>query len=509
MYLRLLARSFILGEFRKGTTMNDKILGEGLTFDDVLIVPMYSEILPNQAKVATRLSRHIELNIPLVSAAMDTVTESELAIAMAREGGIGMLHKNCSIEYHASEVDRVKRSESGMILKPITLTPDRPLTDALDMMKRYKISGIPITLADGKLVGILTNRDLRFAKSFHEKIDTVMTKNNLITAKEGTTLEDAERLLHQHRIEKLLVVDDVYHLRGLITVKDIQKKKAHPNACKDSHGRLRVGAALGVAKDTMERAQAVIDAGVDVIAVDTAHGHSKGVIDTVRELKRKFPNIDLIAGNVATAEATLELIRAGADAIKIGIGPGSICTTRVVAGVGVPQISAIINCAQIASKENVPLIADGGIKQTGDIAKAIVSGADTVMIGSLFAGVEESPGESILYEGRQYKVYRGMGSLPAMNKGSKDRYFQEDEMDTDKLVPEGIEGRVPYKGKLNEVIYQMVGGLRAAMGYCGAATIDDMKTKTRLMRMTGAGLKESHPHDIFITKEAPNYRANS
>jgi IMP dehydrogenase len=487
---------------------SDKIINEGLTFDDVLIVPSYSEVLPTQVNVGTRLTRNISLNIPLVSAAMDTVTESELAIAMAREGGIGILHKNCTIDYQAGEVDRVKRSESGMIMKPITLTPEHRLSDVLEIMKRYKISGIPITHPDGKLAGILTNRDLRFATNYDLRVDAVMTKNHLITAKVGTTLDEAEILLHQHRIEKLLVVDDQYRLKGLITVKDIQKKKMYPNACKDAHGRLRVGGALGVTKDVLDRAEALVDAGVDVLSVDTAHGHSRGVLETIKRVKQRFPEMDLIAGNVALEEAAKALIQAGADAIKVGIGPGSICTTRVVAGVGVPQISAILECARAARQSNVPLIADGGIKQTGDIAKAIAAGSDTVMIGSLFAGTDESPGESVLYEGRKYKVYRGMGSLGAMKQGSKDRYFQEDEMDTDKLVPEGIEGRVPYKGKVSDVVYQMVGGLRAAMGYAGTATIEDMKSKTRLIRMTAAGLKESHPHDVFITKEAPNYHLN-
>lgn len=488
-----------------GDDSHSKIRMEGLTFDDVLIVPSYSEILPAQVDTSSRLTRHISLNIPLVSAAMDTVTESELAIAMAREGGIGIIHKNCSVEYQADEVDRVKRSESGMIMKPITLTPDHKLSDVLDLMKRYKISGIPITHPDGKLAGILTNRDLRFATDYGARVDSVMTKQNLVTAKVGTTLEEAEQMLHEHRIEKLLVVDDQYMLKGLITVKDIQKKKMYPNACKDRHGRLRVGAGLGVTRDALDRAAALIEAGVDVLAVDTAHGHSRGVLETLQQIKKKFSDIDVIAGNVATAEGAQALIRAGADAIKIGIGPGSICTTRVVAGVGVPQITAILECGRVAQEAGIPLIADGGIKQTGDIAKAIAAGADTVMIGGLFAGTDESPGESVLYEGRKYKVYRGMGSLSAMKQGSKDRYFQEDEMDTDKLVPEGIEGRVPYKGRLSDVVYQMVGGLRAAMGYAGAANIPDMKTKTRLIRMTNAGLKESHPHDVFITKEAPNY----
>lgn len=482
-----------------------KIIGEGYTFDDILLVPAYSEVLPYQVNVQTKLTRHIGLNIPLISAAMDTVTESEMAIAMAREGGIGIIHKNCSIEEQASEVDRVKRSESGMILKPITMTPDRKLSEALEVMRRYKISGIPIIHPDGKLAGILTNRDLRFATQYDLPIESTMTKMNLITAKVGTTLEEAEQILHRYRIEKLLVVDDNYHLKGLITVKDIQKKKMYPNACKDEHGRLRVGAAVGVSRDTDERAAALIEAGVDVLAVDTAHGHSRGVIETLQRLKKQFA-VDIIAGNVATAEAAQALIRAGADAIKIGIGPGSICTTRVVAGVGVPQITAIMNCAEACAQAGVPLIADGGIKQTGDIPKAIAAGADVIMIGGLFAGTEESPGESVLYEGRRYKLYRGMGSLAAMKKGSKDRYFQEDESDVGKLIPEGIEGRVPYKGYLKDVIFQMIGGLRAAMGYCGTPTIQDLKVNGRFIRMTAAGLRESHPHDVKIIQEAPNYQ---
>ncbi len=488
---------------------SDKIVGEGLTFDDVLILPLYSQILPTQVSVQTRLTASITLNIPLISAAMDTVTESEMAIAIAREGGIGFVHKNCSIEYQAAEVDRVKRSESGMILKPITLTPDRSLREALELIKRYRISGIPAVYPDGRLAGILTNRDLRFVSDLEKPIESVMTKTNLVTAKVGTTLEEAELLLHRHRIEKLLIVDDQNKLKGLITVKDIQKKKMYPHACKDAQGRLRVGAALGVTKDFLERAHALVEAGADVIAIDTAHGHSKGVLDGVRAVRKQFPSVELIAGNVGTSEGARELIRTGVNCIKVGIGPGSICTTRVVAGVGIPQITAILECSREAAKAGIPIIADGGIKQTGDIAKAIVAGADSVMIGGLFAGTEESPGESVLYEGRRYKVYRGMGSLSAMKQGSKDRYFQEDEMDTDKLVPEGIEGRVPYKGRLNDVVYQMVGGLRAAMGYCGAADIAEMKAKTKLIRMTGAGLRESHPHDVLITQEAPNYRVNS
>lgn len=493
---------------RKGQDM-EKILGEGYTFDDVLLVPAYSEVLPNQVNIRSRLSRSITLNIPLMSAAMDTVTESELAIAIAREGGIGIIHKNCTIDEQASEIDRVKRSESGMILKPITMTPDKKLSEALEVMRRYKISGIPVIHPDGKLAGILTNRDLRFATDFNVLIENVMTRTNLITAKAGTTLEEAETIIHQHRIEKLPVVDEHYHLKGLITVKDIQKKKMYPNACKDEHGRLRVGAAVGVSKDAFDRAAALIEAGADVLAVDTAHGHSRGVIDTLRELKKKYPSIDIIAGNVATTEAAKALIQAGADAVKIGIGPGSICTTRVVAGVGVPQVTAIMNCARICSDAGVPLIADGGIKQTGDIPKAIAAGADSIMIGGLFAGTEESPGESVLYEGRRYKLYRGMGSLAAMKKGSKDRYFQQDEQDVAKLIPEGIEGRVPYKGFLRDVIFQMIGGLKAAMGYCGSANIADLKEKAQFMKMTGAGLRESHPHDVKITQEAPNYQVQS
>lgn len=486
--------------------MNEKIIGEGLTFDDVLIVPRYSEILPREAKVSTRLTRNIILNIPLLSSAMDTVTESEMAIAMAREGGVGIIHKNCSVDDQAGEVDRVKRSESGMILKPVTLSPERPLADAFELMKHYKISGFPVVGADGRLVGILTNRDLRFAKYYDQPVETVMTRTNLITAKTGITLEEAERILHEHRIEKLPVVDEQFRLKGLITVKDIQKKKMYPHACKDAHGRLRVGAAVGVGKDCFERAAALLEAGVDILVVDTAHGHSSGVLEAVRQIKNKYPSLELIAGNVATAEATKALIKAGADAVKVGIGPGSICTTRVVAGVGVPQITAIIHCAKAAKDAGIPIIADGGIKQTGDIAKAIVAGADAVMIGSLLAGTEESPGEEVLYEGRRYKVYRGMGSLPAMKKGSKDRYFQDDENDTSKLVPEGIEGRVPFKGKVRDVVYQMVGGLRAAMGYCGAADIHTMKSAAQFIKMTNAGLRESHPHDVFITQEAPNYQ---
>ncbi|HEY5615798.1 MAG TPA: IMP dehydrogenase [Bacteroidota bacterium] len=480
-----------------------KILGEAITFDDVLLVPAKSSVLPREADVRTKLSRHIELNIPLVSAAMDTVTESPMAIALAREGGIGILHKNMSIDRHAEEVDKVKRSESGMIQDPVTLSPEKKVGEALSVMKKYSISGIPI-VKDDRLVGILTNRDLRFVPNLSLEISNVMTNGSLITASVGTTLDEAEAILQKNRIEKLPIVDKNGKLRGLITFKDIQKKKRHPNACKDKLGRLRVGAAVGVTEDTLERVAALVAAGVDVIIVDTAHGHSQGVLEMIKRIRSKF-DVELIGGNVATADGAKDLIRTGVDAIKVGIGPGSICTTRVVAGVGVPQITAIMDCAKVAQKSKIPVIADGGIKQTGDIAKAIAAGADTVMIGSLFAGVEESPGEKVLYEGRSYKMYRGMGSLDAMRKGSRDRYFQDVEDDIQKLVPEGIEGRLPYKGSLGETVYQMVGGLRAAMGYCGCRTVAEMKHKTHFVRMTDAGLRESHPHDINITKEAPNY----
>lgn len=480
-----------------------KIKGEAITYDDVLLVPARSTVLPRQTIVRTRLSRHIELNIPLLSAAMDTVTESDMAIAMAREGGLGILHKNMSIQRQAEEVDLVKRSESGMIQKPITLEPERTVAEAMGMMKKYSISGIPIVKED-KLVGILTNRDLRFEPNLDLQIGSIMTNGSLITAPVGTTLEEAEVILQKNRIEKLPIVDKSGRLKGLITFKDIQKKKRHPHACKDKHGRLRVGAAVGVTSDTLERVAALIAAGADVIVVDTAHGHSEGVLTMVKKVKSKF-DIDVIAGNVATAEGTRDLIRAGADGVKVGIGPGSICTTRVIAGVGVPQITAIMECAEAARKSNVPIIADGGIKQTGDIAKAIGAGADSVMIGGLFAGVEESPGEKVLYEGRSYKMYRGMGSLEAMRAGSKDRYFQDVEDDIQKLVPEGIEGRVPFKGSLAETVHQMVGGLRAAMGYCGCRNVAEMKKNAHFVRISDAGLRESHPHDISITKEAPNY----
>ncbi|MEW6511607.1 MAG: IMP dehydrogenase [Bacteroidota bacterium] len=482
-----------------------KIIGEGLTFDDILLVPSRSSVLPRDVDVRTRLTSSITLNVPLLSAAMDTVTESEMAIAMAREGGLGVLHKNMPTARQVEEVDRVKRSESGMILDPVTVRADQRVRDVLSLMTKYRISGIPVVDDKHRLIGIITNRDLRFQPDEDQLVAEIMTKDNLVTAPLGTTLEQAELILQKHKIEKLPVVDKHGVLNGLITFKDILKKIKHPHACKDQHGRLRVGAAVGVASDTVERVAALLKAGVDLVVVDTAHGHSRGVMEMVKTLRRKFSRMELMAGNVGTAEAARDLIRAGADAIKVGIGPGSICTTRVVAGVGVPQITAIMEVARVAARNRVPLVADGGIKQTGDIAKAIAAGADAVMIGGLFAGVDESPGEKVLYEGRSYKYYRGMGSLEAMQQGSKDRYFQDAEDDIKKLVPEGIEGRVPYKGPLGDTVYQMIGGLRAAMGYCGTRTIAELKQKGHFVRMTDAGLRESHPHDIAITKEAPNY----
>ncbi|NLY74631.1 MAG: IMP dehydrogenase [Firmicutes bacterium] len=479
---------------------NERFLGEALTFDDVLLAPARSEVLPSEVDTRARLTKKITLNIPLISAAMDTVTEARLAIALAREGGLGIIHKNMSIEAQALEVDKVKRSEHGVITDPIFLSPDHTINDALEIMERYRISGVPIT-SNGKLVGILTNRDLRFETNFDQPIKEVMTKENLITAPVGTTLEQAKAILQKHRVEKLPLVDEDYNLRGLITIKDIQKAVQYPNSAKDERGRLRVGAAVGTS-GTLERAKALVDAGVDLIAVDSAHGHSKNVILAVRELRKNFPGVEIMAGNVATAEATTDLIEAGADVVKVGIGPGSICTTRVVAGIGVPQITAVYNCAQAAKKYGIPIVSDGGIKYSGDIVKAIAAGADVVMIGSLFAGTAESPGEMEIYQGRSYKVYRGMGSVTAMKEGSKDRYFQEDQR---KLVPEGIEGRVAFKGSLAETVFQLVGGLRAGMGYCGCRTIEELKTKTKFIRITAAGLRESHPHDIQITKEAPNY----
>ncbi len=477
---------------------------EALTFDDVLLVPNYSEVLPTQVDVRTKLTKKITLNIPIMSAAMDTVTEAELAIAIAREGGIGIIHKNMSIEEQAEEVDRVKRSESGMIVKPVTVRPDQTIAEAEALMRKYKISGLPVVDESGKLLGIITNRDIRFVKNFNKKISEVMTRENLITVPVGTTLEEAKEILHKHKIEKLPVVDENGYLKGLITIKDIEKREKYPNACKDELGRLRVGAAIGVGPEAIRRAEALIEAGADVIVVDTAHGHSKGVLETVEKLKGLFPDVDVIAGNVATPEATEALIKAGADAVKVGIGPGSICTTRIVAGVGVPQLTAVAQCAEVADKYDISIIADGGIKFSGDIAKAIGAGARVVMIGSLFAGTKEAPGEVILYQGRSYKVYRGMGSLGAMKKGSKDRYFQS-EVEEKKLVPEGIEGMVPYRGPLADTIHQLVGGLRAGMGYCGAANIEEMRKKARFVKITSAGLKESHVHDVIITKEAPNY----
>jgi len=482
-----------------------KFLGDAITFDDVLLVPRKSGVLPRQADVSTRLSRHITLNSPLVSAAMDTVTEADLAIALAREGGIGILHKNMPIEQQAMQVDRVKRSESGMILNPVTMQAGQTVGDAIQLMSRYKISGIPIVNDRGKLIGIVTHRDLRFEPDRELPVSDVMTDEGLVTAPVGTTLERAERILQKHRIEKLPVVDKNGYLRGLITVKDMQKKRHHPNACKDRHGRLRVGAAVGVTADTMERVAALVGAGADVVVVDTAHGHSRGVLETIKRIKRRFPDCELIAGNVGTAEAVRDLIRSGVDGVKVGIGPGSICTTRIIAGVGVPQVTAIYDCSRAASRSHIPVIADGGIKQTGDLAKAIAAGADCVMVGNLFAGVDESPGEKILFEGRSYKMYRGMGSLEAMKKGSSDRYFQDVEDDLPKLVPEGIEGRVPYKGPLSDTVFQLVGGLRAAMGYCGCRNIRQMKQDAQFVRVSEAGNRESHPHSISITKEPPNY----
>ena len=477
---------------------------EALTFDDVLLVPAYSEVIPTDISTDTQLTKSIPLRIPFLSAAMDTVTEADMAIAVAREGGMGVVHKNMSPREQASEVERVKRSESGMITKPITLEPDKTIEEALALMKHYRISGVPITEGK-KLVGILTNRDLRFVKDLTMKVTEVMTSKNLVTVPEGTTLEEAAIILHEHRIEKLLVVNGDGELRGLITVKDIQKKLDYPNSCKDDAGRLRVAAAVGVGPDTTLRVDLLMEAGVDLLVVDTAHGHSRNVMDMVKVIKKKYPDCQILAGNIATGAAAQALIDAGVDAVKVGIGPGSICTTRVVAGVGVPQITAIMDVAEVTRKNGIPLVADGGIRYSGDVAKAIAVGADVIMAGSLLAGTDESPGEKILFEGRVYKTYRGMGSLGAMQKGSKDRYFQGDVTDTEKLVPEGIEGRVPYKGKARDVIYQMVGGLRSGMGYCGCPDIPNFQENAELVRSTGAGMAESHPHDIQITKEAPNY----
>lgn len=477
-----------------------------LTFDDVLLVPVYSDVLPAQVNLNTKLAGDIFLNIPLMSAAMDTVTEAKLAIALAREGGMGIIHKNMTIDKQAEEVDKVKRSESGMIVDPITLPPESSIGEAVAVMEKFSISGIPIT-KDGKLVGILTNRDLRFHPDPSLSASEVMTKENLITVPEGTDMEQAKNLLHKHRIEKLLIVDKNSMLKGMITIKDIMKKIMHPDACKDQRGRLRVGAAVGAGKDVIDRANALIGAGVDVIVVDSSHGHSKGVLDTIKSLKKKFSDITVIGGNVATSEGTESMIKAGADAVKVGIGPGSICTTRVVTGSGMPQITAITNCAEVASKHNIPIIADGGITYSGDITKALAAGADSVMIGSLFAGTDEAPGETILYEGRTYKVYRGMGSVEAMKSGSADRYFQDEE--SSKMVPEGIVGQVPSKGQLADSVFQLIGGIKAGMGICGAKDIQTLKETARFIRITSAGVHEGHPHDITITKEAPNYRALS
>jgi len=483
--------------------MNPESILEGLTFDDVLLVPAHSSILPTEADTRTWFSRKVPLNIPVSSSAMDTVTESNLAIALSREGGIGIIHRNMSIERQVEEVDKVKRSESGMIVDPITIHPDQKIADALEVMKHFRISGVPVTMPDGRLVGILTNRDLRFETHFDQPVSSRMTKQNLITVPVGTTLEDAEQILHQHRVEKLLVVDDNYMLKGLITVKDIQKKLKYPNAAKDEQGRLRAGAAIGATGDFLERAKELVRRKVDVIVIDTAHGHSQRVLDAVVAVKRALPDVELVAGNVATFEGARDLIRLGVDGVKIGIGPGSICTTRVVSGAGVPQITAIVEASKACKDAGVPLISDGGIKYSGDISKAIAAGADCVMIGSLFAGVEESPGETILFQGRTFKSYRGMGSLGAMAQGSSDRYSQSPGQ---KLVPEGIEGRVPYKGMLGEMVFQLVGGLRAGMGYCGCPSIPELQKNARFLRVTMAGQRESHVHDVIITKEAPNYR---
>lgn len=481
----------------------------GLTFDDVLLLPARSDILPSEVNLETILTRNITLGIPLVSAAMDTVTEAHTAIAMAQEGGIGILHKNMTPERQAIEVDKVKKSESGMIVDPITMDPDRTVNEALELMAKYRISGVPITEGgkkEGKLVGILTNRDLRFETKLQRPIREVMTSKNLVTVPPGITLEDAKTKLHEHRIEKLLVVDKSYNLTGLITIKDIEKSRKYPNSCKDLMGRLRVGAAVGVGDDLQVRAPALIEAGVDVLAVDTAHGHSAGVLAGVRELKKTYPDMEVVAGNVATGTAAKELVDVGADAVKVGVGPGSICTTRIISGVGVPQVSAIQDCTAAIVGSGVPVIADGGVKFSGDIVKAIAAGAHSVMIGGMFAGTDESPGELVLYQGRSYKVYRGMGSLEAMKAGSKDRYFQDDVETESKLVPEGIEGRVPYRGPISATVLQMIGGLRSGMGYTGCKDLEELRIKARFMRISAAGLKESHVHDVIITKEAPNYR---
>ncbi len=485
--------------------MDESRIREGLTFDDVLLVPGASQVLPADVDLRTQLTPEIDLYSPLISAAMDTVTEHEAAICMAQNGGLGIIHKNMSIASQAGEIDKVKRSESGMIVDPITMRPEQRIYEALEVMERYRISGVPIT-RDGKAVGILTNRDLRFVRDKSREISAVMTSEGLVTVPPGTGMEHAKELLHQHRIEKLLVVESDGTLRGLITIKDIEKTERYPHACKDSMGRLRCGAAIGVGPDRLERAQALVNAGVDVVVVDTAHGHSQMVLDTVTEMRRTFQDLPLIGGNVATGEGAEALIKAGVSAVKIGVGPGSICTTRVVAGVGVPQFTAVSDAAAVASRSGVPIVSDGGIKYSGDVVKALAAGASTVMIGSLFAGTDEAPGEVVLFQGRSYKVYRGMGSLGAMAEGSRDRYFQGDVEDSNKLVPEGIEGRVPYRGSLSQSVHQLHGGLRSGMGYCGAADLADLRNKARFVRISSAGLQESHVHDVIVTKEAPNYR---
>ncbi len=483
---------------------SQKFLKKGLTFDDVLLVPAASDVLPADIDLHTQLTKKIRLNIPLISAAMDTVTEYRMAIAIAREGGIGIIHKNMSISQQAEQVDMVKRSENGVITNPFWLAPGHTLAEADELCAKFKISGVPIC-DNGKLVGIITNRDMKFVTDMTQLIDNVMTKENLVTAPEGTTLAEAKEILRRHKIEKLPIVDKNFHLKGLITIKDIEKAEVYPNSARDERGRLLVGAAIGATADVLDRVAALVEAGVDVLALDSAHGHSKNIIETVRRVKAVYPDVQLIAGNVATAEATRDLIEAGADCVKIGIGPGSICTTRVVAGIGVPQITAVFDAAQVAAQYGVPIIADGGVKYSGDIAKAIAAGANVVMLGSLLAGCEESPGETEIYQGRQFKVYRGMGSLAAMAKGSKDRYFQQDNK---KLVPEGVEGRVPYKGAVGDTIYQLMGGLRSGMGYTGCHTVDELRENAQFIQITAAGLRESHPHDIYITKEAPNYTVN-
>ena len=482
--------------------MQNKFAKEGLTFDDVLLVPQKSDVTPNEIELGTRLTKTIHLNVPLMSAAMDTVTESAMAIAMAREGGIGIIHKNMTIQEQAAEVDKVKRSENGVIKNPFFLSPEHTLEDAEALMSRFKISGVPICDEDGKLVGILTNRDLKFERDFTKKIKEAMTSENLVTAPEGTTLKDAEEILRKYKIEKLPLVDENNHLRGLITTKDIEKAVRYPNTARDKYDRLLAGAAIGVTADCLERTTALVEAGVDVVVLDSAHGHSQNIVNKLKEVKAAFPDLPVIAGNIATGEAARDLIEAGADAVKVGIGPGSICTTRVVAGIGVPQITAISDVYEVAKEYDIPVIGDGGIKYSGDIAKAVAAGADVIMLGSLLAGCDESPGEFEIYQGRRFKTYRGMGSLAAMEKGSKDRYFQTG---SKKLVPEGVEGRVPYKGSASDTIFQLLGGLRSGMGYCGAKTINSMKERAKFVKITGAGLRESHPHDIFITKEAPNY----